>query len=285
MIAMPKTKGPIRPERFLIHLILIAGAIVLAYPLLWMLSSSLKPEDLIFSDLSLWPKEVTFQNYVDGWSGVGTSFSTFLKNSAIISAGIIVGNLFSCSLAAYAFGRLEFGLKRLWFALMLMTMMLPFHVTIIPQYVLFHWLGWINTFLPLIVPHYLAVNAFYIFLMVQFIRGIPRELDDAARVDGAGPFQLYWQIMLPLMRPALVTTAIFSFVGSWNEFFGPLLYLSDPSKFTVPLGLRLFLDSMMGSSWGPMFAMSILSLAPVFIVFLIFQRLLIEGISTTGLKG
>jgi multiple sugar transport system permease protein len=272
-------------RRLLAHAGLIVGALVMIYPLLWMLASSLKPEDQIFTDLSLIPEEVILSNYVEGWSGAGQSFATFFTNSLIVCVGAVVGNLIACSMAAYAFARLDFRFKRVWFALMLLTIMLPQHVTLIPQYAIFLSLDWVNTYLPLIVPKFLATDAFFIFLMVQFIRGLPGELDDAAKVDGCGPFGVYWRIILPLLVPALTTTAIFTFLWTYDDFFSQLIYLSDTGLYTVPLGLRLFLDSTGESSWGPMFAMSVVSLLPTFAFFLLFQRWLVEGISTTGLKG
>jgi multiple sugar transport system permease protein len=156
---------------------------------------------------------------------------------------------------------------------------------VVPQYIIFQRLGWVNTFLPLIVPKFFAVDAFFIFLMVQFIRGIPVELEQAAMVDGCNRFQIFGRIILPLLTPALVTTTIFTFIWTWNDFFSQLLYLSTQNNYTVSLGLRQFLDASGESSWGPMFAMTTLSLLPVFIVFLFFQKRLVEGIATTGLKG
>ena len=255
------------------------------YPLLWLASSSLKPAQLIFSDPSLWPKRIDLSNYTRGWEGVALPFSQFFRNSFIVAGGAVVGNLLACSMAAYAFARLNFRFKRFWFALMLGTIMLPAHATLIPQYILFLKFGWINTFLPLIVPKFLATDSFFIFLMVQFIRSIPRELDEAASIDGCGFFGIYWRIILPLMAPALVTTAIFTFIWTYEDFLLPLVYLSDMNLYTVPQGLRLFMASTGESAWGPLMAMSLVSLVPVFVIFLVFQRLLIEGISTTGLKG
>jgi multiple sugar transport system permease protein len=167
---------------------------------------------------------------------------------------------------------------------MLMTIMLPIHVVIVPQYVLFSELGWLNTFLPLIVPKLLATDTFFVFLMVQFIRGIPRELDDAARIDGCGRAGIFLRVILPLMTPALATTAIFTFIWTWNDFFSQLIYLTDPDMYTVPVALRSFMDYTMGTSWGSMFAMSVVSLLPVFLAFLIGQRFLVRGIATTGIK-
>ncbi|WP_291396998.1 carbohydrate ABC transporter permease [Devosia sp.] len=254
------------------------------YPLLWMLSASFRPENEIFTANSLWPSSWSLDAYFRGWHGLRIGFDTFFLNSLIISSLSIIGNLLTCSLAAFAFARLEFKGRRLWFALMLGTLMLPYQVTLIPQYVLFHNLHWINTFLPLVVPKFLAADAFFIFLMVQFFRGIPRELDEAAAMDGCSPWRIYYKILLPLSLPVLATAAIFTFIWTWDDFFGPLIYLSDIRTYTVQLGLRTFVDSSAESDWGGLFAMSILTLVPVFLFFLFFQRLLIEGIATTGMK-
>ena len=190
----------------------------------------------------------------------------------------------ACSLTAYAFARLEFRLKWIWFALMLGTLMLPYHVTLVPQYVLFLGIGWVDTILPLVVPKFLAVDAFFIFLMVQFFRGLPRELDEAARMDGCGPWRIYWRIILPLSTPVLATAAIFSFIWTWDDFLGPLIYLNNISNYTVPLALRAFVDSQGLSAWGQLFAMSTLSLVPVFVFFLFFQRLIIRGVAASAMK-
>jgi len=205
-------------------------------------------------------------------------------NSAVVVLGSILGNLISCSMAAYAFARLQFTGQKIFFGIMLLTIMLPFHVVIVPQYILFSQIGWVNTFWPLIVPKLLATDAFFVFLMVQFIRGIPKELDEAARIDGAGHPRIFLRVILPLMVPALATTTIFTFIWTWNDFFGALIYLTDPDMFTVPVALRAFVDSQSATSWGSLFAMSIVSLLPVFLVFLFGQRFLIKGIATTGIK-
>jgi multiple sugar transport system permease protein len=255
------------------------------YPLLWMLASSFKPENEIFSSASLWPRSFGLDSYWRGWSGLQVSFGKFFLNSLLVSLCCVVGNVVSCSLAAYAFARLKFRGQRLWFALMLGTLMLPYHVTLIPQYILFLNLGWIDTFLPLIVPKFLAADAFFIFLLVQFFRSIPRELDESAMIDGCGPWRIYWMVIVPLSLPALATAAIFTFIWTWDDFFGPLVYLNDMNSYTVQLGLRSFVDSTGKSDWGALFAMSTLTLLPVFAFFLFFQRLLIDGITTTGLRG
>jgi multiple sugar transport system permease protein len=266
------------------HACLILASFGMLYPLLWMVASSFKPESAIFSDLGLWPAEVDLNNYSEGWYALRESFTTFFFNSFIIAALSVIGNLMACSLAAYAFARLEFRFKWLWFALMLGTLMLPYHVTLVPQYVLFLNIGWVDTFLPLVVPKFLAVDAFFIFLMVQFFRGLPRELDEAARMDGCGPWRIYWRIVLPLSTPVLATAAIFSFIWTWDDFLGPLIYLNNIANYTVPLALRAFVDSTGLSAWGQLFAMSTLSLLPVFVFFLFFQRLIIRGVAMSAMK-
>ncbi|SIO85132.1 carbohydrate ABC transporter permease [Nocardiopsis sp. JB363] len=273
-----------RKRRLLTHIGLIGFGLIMLYPLLWMLSSSFKPTAEIFREPGLIPWGFTPSNYTEGWGALQFPFHHYLLNSAIVVAGAIIGNLIGCSLAAYAFARLEFRGKRLFFAIMLATIMLPIHVIIVPQYILFAQLDWINTFYPLIVPKLLATDAFFIFLMVQFIRGLPRDLDEAARIDGCGHLRIFFQIILPLSMPALATTAIFTFIWTWNDFFSQLIFLTSPDMYTVPVALRTFVDSSSQTSWGPLFAMSVVALGPVFGFFLAGQRYLVKGIATTGIK-
>ncbi|WP_285241186.1 carbohydrate ABC transporter permease [Arthrobacter sp. G.S.26] len=266
------------------HVALVLAAGLMLYPLLWMVASSFRPEALIFRDPSLIPTEVDTSHYADGWTALAHPFHVFLANSAIIVAGSLLGNLVTCSMAAYAFAKLEFRGKGLLFGALLLTLMLPMHVVLVPQYVLFSNLGWVNTYLPLIIPKFLATDAFFVFLMVQFFRGLPKELDEAARLDGAGYWRTYFQVILPLSVPALATTAIFTFIWTWNDFFGQLIYLTKPALQTAPVALRNFVDATSGASWGSLFAMSIVTLIPVFVVFLVGQKYLVKGIATTGLK-
>ncbi|WP_132305280.1 MULTISPECIES: carbohydrate ABC transporter permease [unclassified Paenibacillus] len=267
------------------HLIIILIGIGMLYPVLWLVASSFKPNTMIFTNTSLWPAAFTLDNYVNGWRGLnGVSFSKFFMNSALISVMSVLGNVLTCSLAAFAFGRLEFRMKKVWFALMLVTIMLPYHVTLVPQYMIYNEFQWINTYFPLILPKWLAHDSFFILLMVQFIRGIPRELDESARIDGCSQRQIYWRIILPLLVPALITTAIFTFIWSWDDFFSQMIYLSDIRLFTVQLGIRSLFDPSGQSDWGALLAMSALSLLPITAIFLLFQRYFLEGIATTGLK-
>lgn len=286
-VAMPQEAA--RPvakpfRRALIYAGLMAVSFVMLYPLLWMVSASFKPENEIFTTTSLIPETFTTDAYVRGWNGLSVSFGWMFFNSAVIAVLAVVGNLLSCSMAAYAFTRLQFKGRGFWFALMLGTMMLPQHAVLIPQYLLFLNFGWVNTIMPLVVPKFLAVDAFFIFLMIQFFRGIPRDLDEAAIMDGAGPLRIFLRVILPLSTPVLATAAVFSFIWTWDDFFAPLIYLNDIEKYTAQLGLRTFVDATAQSDWGALMAMSTLTVLPIFILFILFQRLLIEGIATTGMK-
>jgi multiple sugar transport system permease protein len=273
-----------RIKPVLIHLALAASALVMLYPVIWMVVSSLRPGDEIFREPGILVRDLQISNYRVGWNALTEPFTRYLLNSAAVVFGAILGNLVSCSMAAYAFARLDFVGKKFWFAIMLVTIMLPIHVVIVPQYILFSQAGWINTFLPLVVPKLLATDAFFVFLMVQFIRGIPRELDEAARIDGCSKTGIFLRVILPLMVPALATTTIFTFIWTWNDFFSQLIYLTDPKMYTVPVALRSFVDATASTSWGSMFAMSVVSLVPVFLAFLLGQRFLVKGIATTGIK-
>jgi multiple sugar transport system permease protein len=279
-------KSKVKLSIVISHIIIIAVGILMLYPLLWMVSSSFKDNLDIFKGTSFFPKEIILDNYIKGWNGIsGYTFGNFYKNSLFICIVAIIGNVISCSMAAYAFSRLDFAFKKVLFAIMLITLMLPFHVTVIPQYIMFNKLEWINTFLPLTLPKFLATDGFFIFLMVQFMRTIPLELEEAAKMDGCGPIRIYWKLIMPLSLPALITTMIFTFIWTWNDFFSQLLYLSDIKLHTVAVGLRMFVDSMGESSWGSLFAMSTVSLIPLFAVFIFFQKYLIEGITAGGVKG
>ncbi|MBP8533960.1 carbohydrate ABC transporter permease [Streptomyces sp. MK37H] len=267
-----------------------AGALavlaVILYPVVWVIGGSFKPGDQIVGSLQLLPTDPITDNYRRLSDGIAdVPISTFFTNSLLLAAGSVIGVLFSCSLAAYAFARIRFAGRNALFTLMISTLLLPFQVLIIPQYILFQKLDLINTYVPLLLGKYLAADAFFVFLMVQFMRGLPRELDEAARLDGCGHLRIYWNIVLPLCRPALITSAIFTFIWSWNDFIGPLLYLNEPDKYTVSLGLKLFIDQDSVADYGGMVAMSLVALLPVLLFFLAFQRYLVEGAATSGLKG
>jgi multiple sugar transport system permease protein len=268
------------------HAFALVLLVALLYPVAWLVGTSFKPADEVISNISLLPRHATTDNYHVVMRGIaGYGFWHYLTNSLVVSVGAVIGNLFSCSLAGYAFARLHFRGRGPLFGFMISTIMLPQHVVLIPQYIIFQRLGMVNTFWPLILPKFLATDAFFVFLMVQFIRTLPRELDEAATIDGCGTIRTFRHVILPLLRPALITSAIFTFIWTWNDFFTQLIYLNDASRFTLPVALQIFIDQTGQSAFGPMFAMSVLALVPIGLFFLAFQRYLVEGVATSGLKG
>lgn len=267
--------------RSLVYAVMTLGAIVALLPFFWMLSTSLKNIQDIGNIPPNWiPNPLVIQNYADVWSEL--PFLNFFWNSTYITLTTVVGQLLICSLSAYAFARLEFRGRDKLFYLYLATMMIPGQVTLIPAFVLMRWLGWIDTPLALIVPG--LSSAFGTFLLRQFFLTIPRELEDAAKIDGVGLFGIYWRIILPLSKPALATLAVFTFLGSWNDFLWPFVVINTPENMTLPVGLS-FLQQNYTTQWPQLMAGSTMSLVPVIIVFLLAQRYFVEGITLTGLKG
>lgn len=271
----------------LTHVFIIALGLFMIYPVVWMIVSSFKPNNMIFSDPGLIPKALTLDNYISGWKGyAGVTFGRFFANSLFMCAVAIVGNLLSCTMAAYAFGRLKFAGRDFWFAVMMITLMLPGQVTIVPRYILFNTFGWVGSYLPIFVPKFLATDAFFVFLLVQFIRSLPKELDEAAIIDGCSKLGVFVRIIVPLALPALVTTALFTFLWTWDDFFNHLLYLTRPPIFSVSRALRTFVgDAGAVSNWGGALAMATLSMIPAFILFFSLQKYFVQGIATTGIKG
>jgi multiple sugar transport system permease protein len=268
------------------HVFTLIFALVMIYPLIWMILSSFKDSNTILRTASqLFPSKWEFSNYTTGMKGFGgIPFSKFFQNSFVIAGLSMVGATISSAIVGYGFARCNFKLKQFWFACMLVAMMLPFQVIMIPQYIMFKKMGWIGTYLPIIVPQWFG-QGFFIFLNVQFIRGIPYDLDEAARIDGCSVYGIFTKIILPLIKPSLVTSAIFSFMWKWDDFMTPLLFLSNPEQYPVSYALKLFADPSAGSDYGAMFAMATLSLVPIFIIFLTMQKYLVEGIASTGIKG
>lgn len=268
------------------HLPVVLLSLVMAYPLIWMLSSSLKPNAEIFvSAHKLIPSALQFENYSNGWKGMGgNSFGVFFSNSFYVAVVATVGAVLSSSLVAFGFARLDFKFKGFWFAVMMATMMLPEQILIVPQYIIFKALHWTDTFLPLIVPFFCAMP-FFVFLNMQFLRGIPIELDEAAMIDGYGKLRTYLTILLPLSKSAVITSVIFSFYWRWQDFLAPLVFISSPEKYTFSVAIKMFADPTVQTDWGAMFAMAVVSLIPVCLVFVFFQKYLVEGVATTGIKG
>ncbi|MFV0137065.1 carbohydrate ABC transporter permease [Streptomyces sp. HMX87] len=285
---VPRTHGPGRRRTGSLawHLGALLVLAVVLYPVVWVIGASFKPSREIIGSLELFPTSPILDNFKGLADGIADiSVLTFFENSLFYALGSVVGILASCSLTAYAFAKIRFAGRNVLFSLMIGTLLLPYHVLLIPQYVMFQKMELVNTYVPLLIGKYLATEAFFVFLMVQFMRNLPKELDEAARIDGCGHLRIYWSIVLPLCRPALITSAIFTFINAWNDFMGPLIYLNEPGKYTVSLGMMMFRDQESVANYGGMIAMSLVALLPVLLFFLAFQRYLIDGMATSGLKG
>lgn len=268
------------------HLFVVITGFLMIYPVLWMISGSLKNNNEILNGtLNLIPPHFRWDNFARGWKGFGgITFGTFFANSFLITGIATAATVFSSACIAYSFSRLRYPGRKLLFTLMIMTLLLPGQIILIPQYIIYNRMGLVPSIIPLVLPHFLG-QAFFIYQMMQFMAGIPRELDESAFVDGCSRYGIFTHILLPLLKPAVITTVIIQFYWKWDDFQGPLVYLSKPSSYTVSIALKLFADSSSKTDYGAMFAMSTLSLIPVFLIFLFFNRYLTEGISTTGLKG
>ena len=286
-----RMKKGYKEKRFAIgviyHIFTFCFACVMIYPLVWMVLSSFKDTNEIIRTASeLIPRHFSLENYKVGWQGfAGYNFGTFFKNSLFISITATIGTVLSSSVVAYGFARCKFPGRKLLFAAMLASMMLPAQVLMIPQYLWYQKLNWVGTNLPLIVPYCFAIQGFFVYMMTNFIEGIPRELDEAAKIDGCSYYTIFTKIIFPLMVPTMITGCIFSFMWRWDDFLAALLYLSDPLKYPVSYALKMFSDPTAGSDWGAMFAMATLSLIPIFVIFLTMQKYLVEGIASTGIKG
>lgn len=271
----------------LYHVIVCGIGLIMIYPLVWMVMSSFKETNSIFATAgSLIPEKFVLENYKNGWKGFGNvSFAVFFKNSLFISIIATIGTVISSALVAFGFSRCKFRGSKILFAAMLVSMMLPAQVLMIPQYLWYQRLGWVGSYVPLIVPYFFAIQGFFVYLLINFINGIPRELDEAAKIDGCSYYSIFGRIILPLIKPALVTAGIFSFMWRWDDFLSALLYVKDSARYPVSLALKLFCDPGSSSDYGAMFAMATLSILPAVIMFIFFQRYLVEGIATSGLKG
>ena len=268
--------------RGLVYLLLIAMGLVFTFPFLWMVSTSLKAPGFIYVNPPQWiPRPVYHQNYIETWQKL--PFALFVRNTIFITFVATIGYLLSSTMAAYAFARLRFKGRSVYFAALLSTMMLPGQVTLIPQFILFKNLGWLDTFLPLIVPSFFG-SAFYTFLLRQFFLTLPTALDEAALMDGASPPRILWSVLLPLAKPALATVTVFSFIYHWNDFFGPLLYLTNQNKMTIAVGLHLF-RGQYDTDYAHMMAGATIAIIPVLVVFFLAQDLFVQSIALTGMKG
>lgn len=281
-VAEPPIRRRKSPRHVLVYVLLVSMSALFLLPLFWMISSALKPNYQVMAFPPVWiPNPPKWSNFREALTYV--PFGRFSINTVIIALGTIVGTVLSCTVVAYGFARLRAPGKNALFVVLLATMMLPYPVTMIPLYVEFNTVGWVNTFLPLIVPAFFGVP-FYIFLLRQFFMGIPTEFEDAARIDGANTPQILWHVILPMSKPALATVAILTFQSTWNDFLPPLIYLHDQSKYTISLGLNFF-RSTYTINWAYLMAASLVTMLPVVLLFFFAQRLFIQGITLTGIKG
>ena len=267
------------------HLFVIAFGLLMIYPVIWMILSSFKMKsEILGNNAPFFPTKWIWENYPNGWAGGGSyTFGTFFLNSLFVSVMGTLGTVISSAMVSYGLARVAFKGRQIWFTVMIMTMLLPGQVLMIPQYIIWNTIGLTGSFVPLILPKFLGWP-FFIYMMMQFIRGLPKELDEAAMIDGCNKYTIFSRIILPLLGPSIITTIVISFYWIWDDYMGPLLYLSKPGLKTVSLAIKGFADSQ-GTNFGPMFAMSTLSLIPVFTLFLFFNRYLMDGVTAGSVKG
>lgn len=270
----------------LLYTLLVVVGFLIVYPLIWLFFASFKPNEEIFGSASLFPINPILNSYSEGWKGTGQfSFGVFLRNTFVLVVPTVALTLLSSILVAYGFSRFRFPGHKALFGLMISTMMLPNAVLIIPRYILYNKLGLLNSYKPFYLPAMLACYPFFIFMLVQFFRGLPRDLDESAKIDGCNSFVILTHILLPLAKPAVISAGIFQFVWTWNDFFNSLIYVSSVSKYPVSLGLRMSLDSADAARWNEIFAMSIVSILPCVVLFFLAQKYFVEGVVTSGIKG
>ena len=281
---MIKRKTPL--SRFLSYFFLIALAYIMTYPLLWMIGAAFKSNEEIFGTIGLLPKNPMFGAFAAGWKGTGQyGFSTFLYNTFLMVIPTVLFTAISATLIGYGFARFEFPFKKTLFTIMLSTMMLPATVILIPRYIFFRNLGWLDSYLPFIVPAMLGCFPFFNFMMVQFFRGVALELDESGKLDGCNSFIILKDLLLPLCKSAIFSVIVFQFVWTWNDFLNVLIYISSVAKYPVALGLRMTMDISTEFDWNQILAMSLISIAPPIVLFFAAQKYFVEGIATTGMKN
>ncbi|PZP34525.1 MAG: sugar ABC transporter permease [Roseateles depolymerans] len=268
------------------YLSLAATAIVMLYPLLWLVGASFKTNSEIFASAGFWPDRFSLDAYAKGWkTSTEYTFATYFLNSFLITIPRIIVTVISCVLVAYAFARFEFWGRKMLFGIMVGTMMLPLIVLRLPQYLVFRELGWLDSYLPLIVPSAFATDTFFVFMLVQFLRGIPRDMEEAALIDGCNPLQLLWHIIVPLLKPAIISVVVFQFIWTMNDFMGPLIYLSSVENYPVSLALKMSIGATEEVEWANVIAISVVALIPSIAVFFAAQKHFIEGATSSGVKG
>jgi oligogalacturonide transport system permease protein len=265
---------------------LLCVAVVMLYPLLWLIGASFKTNAQIFTEAGFWPDTFSFDAYVKGWKTSSEyTFATYFLNSFAIVVPRIIVTVISCVLVAYAFARFEFWGKKMLFSIMIGTMMLPLIVLRLPQYLMFRELGWLDTYLPLILPSAFATDTFFVFMLVQFLRGIPRDMEEAAMIDGCNALQLLLYIIVPLLKPAIISVVVFQFIWTMNDFMGPLIYLASVENYPVSLALKMSIGATEEVEWANVIAISVVALIPSVAVFFMAQKHFIEGAASSGIKG
>jgi oligogalacturonide transport system permease protein len=272
--------------RWVRYLVLALVAFVMLYPLLWLIGASFKSNQQIFTEVGFWPQNIDFKAYAKGWkTSTEYTFATYFLNSFLIAIPRIIVTVISCVLVAYAFARFEFWGKKFLFSVMVATMMLPLIVLRLPQYLVFRELGWLDSYLPMIVPSAFATDTFFIFMLVQFLRSIPRDMEEAAQIDGCNSLQLLWHIIVPMLKPAIISVIVFQFIWTMNDFMSPLIYLASVEKYPVSLALKMSIGATEEVEWANVIAISVVALIPSVAVFFAAQRHFIEGATSSGIKG
>lgn len=275
-----------KTKRALDYLIIFVIGVILLYPIIWMFFSTFKSNDEIFSSVKLLPKSFGFGYYTEGWKGTGkVSYTSFFINTFVLVLPTTILTVASSALVAYGFARFRFPGKKILFAILIATLMLPNSVIIIPRYSLYNTFHWVNTYLPFYVPAVLACYPFFIYMLIQFLRGLPRELDESAYIDGCGTFRTFIQVLLPLMKPALFSAGLFQFLWTYNDYFNSLIFINSVKKFPISLALRMSLDAESVVQWGKVMAMASVAVLPVILLFFAAQKYFVEGIATSGIKG
>jgi oligogalacturonide transport system permease protein len=281
--------GSDRKERLsaaLRYLALGSMGLVMLYPMLWLVGASFKTNAEVFTEIGFWPSHFDFGAYAKGWKTSSEyTFATYFLNSFLIIIPKVIVTVISCVLVAYAFARFEFWGKKMLFSVMVGTMMLPLIILRLPQYLMFKEFDWIDSYLPLIVPSAFATDTFFVFMLVQFLRGIPRDMEEAAQIDGCNPLQLLWYILVPILKPAIISVVVFQFIWTMNDFMGPLIYLSTVEKYPVSLALKMSIGATEEVEWASVIAISVVALVPSLVVFFLAQRHFIEGAASSGIKG
>ncbi len=275
-----------RKSKSFTYIFMTLFGILMIYPIIWLFFSTFKSNVEIFGSAKLLPSSYDWSGYVNGWNGNGRiTYVTFFKNTFLLVIPVVIFTVVSSAIVAYGFARFHFPFKKVLFSILIATLMLPNAVIIIPRYTLFNQLGWLNSYLPFYMLAIFACYPFFIYQLIQFFRSMPRDLDESAYIDGCGTFRVFWNILLPLMKPALFSAGLFQFMWTWNDFMNPLIFINSVNKYPLSLALRMSLDIGANVAWNQVLAMALVSVLPLILLFFMAQKYFVEGIATTGLKG